>query len=351
MAELYWVFFLAVSFLVGACWGSFANVMALRLLKDEEFVKTPSHCPSCSTALQWHDNIPVLSWMMLGGKCRSCKIGISVQYPIIELLSGILFLGVTWHFGAGLTEGGSALAYAALTCLFLWFLVFNLVVILITDWRESVIFILNSLSLIPAGIVFNLLGLGIFQGETPIAVGGLSFALPTGIVESLLGILAAAVVFEGLILVSKVAFGTEGFGHGDTHLMMGIGAFLGWKLCLLAIFLGFIVQMIPAIPLMVYQWIRQKQWAPLISGTLSAVLAVLPVLFPVLPMLSQNLILYTVLTLASLAFSVIALLFFLKAVKQSESFTYLPLGPALVISSLICLFWGGELLKRLFGQA
>jgi leader peptidase (prepilin peptidase)/N-methyltransferase len=286
---------------------------------------------------------------MLGGKCRSCKIGISVQYPIIELLTGILFTGVTWYFGTGLTDGGTAMIYAAATCIFLWFLIFNLMVLLITDWRESVIFILNSLSLVPAGIVFNLLGLGIFQGDTPIQLGSLAFSLPTGIVESLLGILSAIAVFEGLILLSKVAFGTEGFGHGDTHMMMGVGAFLGWKLCLLAIVLGFIVQMIPAIPLMIYQWIKQKQWTPLVSGSLSAVFAVLPVLFPVIPIFSQNLILYTVLTLVCLVLSIVALIFFMKAVRQSESFTYLPLGPALVISSLICLFWGSQILQRLFG--
>ncbi|MEB3286138.1 MAG: prepilin peptidase [Vampirovibrionales bacterium] len=338
-----------VTFMVGCCLGSFANVMGLRLLKEEEFVKTPSHCTACNTPLQWYENIPLASWIIQGGRCRSCRVLISVQYPIIELIGGLLFVAVVSQFGTGLLNGGVESVYAAGTCLLLFFLVFNLLVILITDWRESVIFIINSLLLVPAGIIYNSLSLGAFQGIGEYSVLGLAFGLPVGLAEALLGILAAIVVFEGLIFVSRIAFGAEGFGHGDTHLMMGVGAFLGWKLCLLAIFMGFIVQMIPAIPLLIYQWVKQKQWTPLISGAIATLFALLPLLFASMPAVTQSYMLYLIVTVGSIVLSLVSLFVFLKSVKQAQSFTYLPLGPALVIASLICLYFGNQLLSIWFG--
>ncbi len=313
---------------MGACIGSFANVMGLRLLKEEDFVKVPSHCPGCQTHIAWHDNIPMLSYLFLGGKCRQCQMRISIQYPLVELATGLLFASIIWQFGAA---PNNALAY-----LLLFFLITNLVVITITDLKESLIYQINSLSLVPAGFLFVLLG----YGQSVLG-------LPITWTDSLLGILAAIVVFEGLIFISQIAFGTEGFGHGDTHLMMGVGAFLGWQLCLVAILLGFIVQTIPALPMLVWQWIRNKQWVSLISGSMGAFFGLLPLAFMHTPLgyaLNAQQSLW--ITLICLLLSLISLFIFLRNVKRSESYTYLPLGPALIIASLICLFWGPSILGQ-----
>lgn len=335
-----------IGFVVGLCIGSFLNVVGLRLLKEESFVTTPSHCPECNAGLAWYDNIPVVSFLLLGAKCRACKTGISIQYPIIELLSGVLFAGIVMQFGEGLGQGVSSTLYAAGTCVFLMFLVANLLVIIITDWRESLIYTINSLSLVPAGLAYNLLMLGSNQETSPLNLGFFIWQVPQGLIEGLLGILAAIVIFEGLILLSRLAFGTEGFGHGDTHLMMGVGAFLGWKLCVLAIFMGFIVQTIPSIPILVIQWIKNKQWISLISGGVGMVFGLLPLLLSNTPAISGNSQLFTMLLLGCMVFSISALIVFMKTIKQSQSFTYLPLGPALVIASIACLFWGDLLLRR-----
>jgi len=322
------LFFIALAFVVGACVGSFANVMGLRLLKEEDFIKTPSHCPQCSVDLAWYDNIPIVSWLLLRAKCRQCQTSISFQYPLIELLTGGLFAAVIWRFGAN--------PNFILADLLLFFLLFNLVVIIITDLKESLIYQINSLSLVPAGFIFVLLGFG-----------SSLLGLPINWIDSILGILAAIAVFEGLILLSKLAFGTEGFGHGDTHLMMGVGAFLGWQLCLIAILMGFVVQTIPAVPMLVIQWVRNKQWVSLISGGLGAFFGLLPLGIlhgPLGYAMNSQVSLWV--TLICLVLSLISLFIFLRNVKRSESFTYLPLGPALVVASIICLFWGPQILGQ-----
>jgi len=92
-----------IFFLFGITVGSFLNVLIYRIPKKEEFVKTRSHCMSCGYVLQWYDLIPLFSWLFLGGKCRKCKSKISVQYPIIELLNGVLWLSAFLVFDLSIT--------------------------------------------------------------------------------------------------------------------------------------------------------------------------------------------------------------------------------------------------------
>lgn len=326
-----------LTFLLGLLIGSFLNVMALRLLKDESFVTPPSACPQCKAKIKPLDNIPVISYLLLGGRCRACQGPISLQYPLVELATGLLFSGLVWFFD--LSWGTLLLAV----------LVANLIVITITDWHESLIFEINSLPLIPLGLLFHFLNLG----KDFLPVGAMTPDLPLGpivvpghILSALLGVVLAVVFFEGLILLSKWLVGTEGFGHGDTHLMMGVGAFLGWELGLAAILLGFVFQALPAFPMLIVQWIRSKNYISL--GAITAA-----IVFGLLPSLILRLHLPPVVTLigalASLAVSVTALWVFMRRVRESQSFTYLPLGPALVVASLLCLFWGPHWLGRYLG--
>ncbi|HEY9746650.1 MAG TPA: prepilin peptidase, partial [Oculatellaceae cyanobacterium] len=293
-------------FLVGLCIGSFLNVVGLRFLADQSITTPPSTCPHCRHPIASYDNIPVVSYILLGGRCRHCQAGISIQYPLIELATGVLFCLTVWHFGVSWQS------------LFYLFLIANLIVIFITDLRESLIFQINSLSLIPAGLIFHLLNLG----QTPIAMvlnlGAFQWPVSEGLVSALVAIAVAFVFFEGMILFSKMVFGTEGFGHGDTHLMMGAGAFLGWPLLLLALVLGFIAQTIPAVPMLVVQWIRNKQWASLISGSVAFGSGLLPLALIRLPVPTDT---QTLLTLVCLLVSVIALIVFLKQIRHSQSFT------------------------------
>src|SRR5262249_1342858 len=100
-----------VAGILGALWGSFFNVAIHRLGLYESVVRPRSRCPRCGTAIAWHDNIPIFGWMLLGGKCRHCKLPISVRYPLVEALSTGLALAVYWRFVA--SETGEPVALAA----------------------------------------------------------------------------------------------------------------------------------------------------------------------------------------------------------------------------------------------
>lgn len=326
--QAFWMVFL---FITGLCVGSFLNVMALRFLADEPIVLPPSHCPQCNTQLRPIDNIPVISYLLLGGKCHHCKATISIQYPLVELATGALFCLTVWFFG--LTWQSA----------FLLFMMTNLIVIFITDLRESLIFNFNSIyMLIPAGLLYSLLNLGNIPGTAfTLDLGALVLHVPEALASALMAMLISVLFFEGMILVSRFIFGTDGFGHGDTFLMMGAGAFLGWPLTVLALMLGFLAQTIPAIPMLVIQWIQNKQYTSLISGTVALACGGSPLILMNAPIPPET---KTIISLICLVISVIALIVFLKQVRTAQTFTYLPLGPALVLGILLSLFFGQELI-------
>jgi leader peptidase (prepilin peptidase)/N-methyltransferase len=317
--------FMGFVFLLGLSIGSFLNVVGLRFLAEESIRFPASHCPHCQALLRPIDNIPVLSYLLLGGRCRSCKADISLQYPLIELATALLFCLTFWRFGVSFQT------------LFLLFLLSNLIVIFITDLREKLIFEINSLSLIPVGLLYNALSLGPIKTAFPLDLGAIVLYVPDALISAVIAIAIVFIFFEGLIFLSNLVFGTEGFGHGDTHLMMGAGAFLGWPLTVLALLLGFIIQTIPAIPMLVIGWIRNKQYTSLAAGAAAMFFGGLPLILMHLPMPVS---LQSGLSLLSLLFSLVALGVFLKQIKNSESYTYLPLGPALVIGIIVALFWG-----------
>lgn len=322
---------MAFTLVLGLCIGSFLNVMGLRFLADEAITTPPSACPHCKAKIQPRDNIPVLSYLLLGGECRHCKATISIQYPLIELTTGLLFCLAVWYFGL------------TVQTLFILFLIANLVVIFITDLRESLIFQINSLSLIPAGLIYNAFNLGNAPGTFPLDLGRMVVHIPDALISALIAMAIAFIFFEGMILLSEWVFGTEGFGHGDTHLMMGAGAYLGWPLTVMALVLGFVIQTIPAIPMLVIQWIRNKQYTSLISGAVSLTAGLMPLL---IMNAGLDINTRTLISLLCLLVSVGGLFVFLKQVKTAQSFTYLPLGPALVIGILVSLFWGPQLIRQ-----
>jgi leader peptidase (prepilin peptidase)/N-methyltransferase len=297
----------------------------------------PSHCPKCETPIKPYDNIPVISYLILGGKCRHCKVPISIQYPLFELATGLLFAFTVQTFGVSWQT------------LFLLFLICNLVVITITDLRESYIFQINSLSLIPVGLLYNILGLS-HGTSSPVPGSGIDiggFTIDQAVISAVLGIFLAFIFFEGMILLSESVFGTEGFGHGDTHLMMGVGAYLGWELCAVSLALGFLLQSLLAIPMLVIQWIQNKNYPSLISGGASCLFGILPLFILNVPQDSPLFPYTSPITLGCIVATLIALFFFMRQIRNNQTYTYVPLGPALVLGTLISLFWGQPILKAI----
>ncbi len=195
------------TFIFGAIVGSFLNVVIFRLPDDDQSIVFPgSHCPQCNTDLHWYDNIPILSYLALGGKCRSCKSGISIQYPLVELCMGLLSMTLFNQFGFSLELPLYFLFSAAL------------LVIIFIDIHLQIIPDVISLPGILIGFASSF-----FIDSVSWQQSGLGILLGGGI------LLAIA---KGYYLLAK----RDGMGGGDVKLLAMIGAFLGWQSLLYVVF-------------------------------------------------------------------------------------------------------------------
>jgi leader peptidase (prepilin peptidase)/N-methyltransferase len=216
-------------FLFGLIIGSFLNVCILRIPSGKSIVLPASACPKCSEAIRPYDNIPVLSYLLLGGKCRGCKTKISPMYPLVELLTALLFLGCYYAFGISV-ETGKWAAFSAIT-----------VVLVFTDLRERILPDVVNFTGFAIGLIFS-----VFTKPTDGTALWIANHLfdypPTAPVLSLVDAFLGAAVGSGLLwLVSEAYFklrGREGMGLGDVKMMLMAGAFLGAKRTLLTILAG-----------------------------------------------------------------------------------------------------------------
>jgi leader peptidase (prepilin peptidase)/N-methyltransferase len=190
--------------LFGLCVGSFLNVLIYRIHKGEEFVKRSSHCMSCGHNLKWYENIPVLSWLLQGGKCRACGVKLSAQYPIVEALNAAMWVltGVIYR-GDWLTVG-------------LYCILFSMLLVLtVIDWRTFTI---------PNGVNLTIFILGLIRLATDLKQWPLY----------VVGMLSVSLVF----LLLYVLTGGNGLGMGDVKLVGAAGLLIGWQNMLLAVLVG-----------------------------------------------------------------------------------------------------------------
>ena len=206
---------LAVAVLFGLVIGSFLNVVVARLPEHRSLSTPRSACPGCGATLAWYDNIPLLSFALLRGRCRACAMSISWRYPIVEATTGVLFGAAFWRFGPTLEFVVAALLLAAL------------VAITAIDLQHQLI--PDAITL--PGIVVGLLA----------SVG----TRRVSIVDSLLGAVLCGGLFFVIIVVSR-----GGMGGGDMKLGAMLGAFLGWKVALASLFLAVVVSGVLAIVLL-----------------------------------------------------------------------------------------------------
>lgn len=200
------ILFSTLVFLYGIVIGSFLNVCIYRLPKKENIVTTRSHCMQCGYQLKWYDLVPLFSWLALGGRCRNCKAKISVQYPIIEALNGVLYLVVFARFGV------------SIECLLFCLLASALLVLSVIDFRTYEI---------PFGTNVFIAGLGLVR----ILTDWSNWA------EYVIGFFAVSAVLYVLYLLTQ----GKGIGGGDIKLMAASGLLLGWKCNILAFLLGCII--------------------------------------------------------------------------------------------------------------
>jgi leader peptidase (prepilin peptidase) / N-methyltransferase len=227
----------AIFFIFGLAFGSFANVCIWRIPRREEVAVRPSHCPACQSEIKWYQNIPVLSFLALRGRCGNCRARISVQYPMVELMGGLLFaaaylkLGLDWRLVGYLP--------------FLWLLL----VISGIDIRHYIIPDVLSLTGLGLGLAagvaatfYPVCSLSVFGFNEPFAIWPW--------LDSLLGLVTGG----GMIWLSawggEKLFKQEAMGGGDIKLAAFIGAFVGWQAMLLVLFLSFLLGTLAGVPLL-----------------------------------------------------------------------------------------------------
>jgi leader peptidase (prepilin peptidase) / N-methyltransferase len=246
-------FIASTIFLYGLAFGSFLNVCIYRLPLGLSVVRPRSACPNCKTQIAFYDNLPVLSWLILRGRCRHCQCRISPQYLLIELLTGILFLICYQQFGFTL----ATLKY----CVF-GFLLLGLI---FTDAETKLLPDKLTLPGLALGLVFSLfvpvhdLASQFFPGMVHLPLNASAQVSLFSLLDSLLGAALGASFIYGAGAVYLRWRGAEGMGFGDVKLMAMIGAFLGIKLTVLTIFTASFVGSLFGLATVAMVWMKRTR--------------------------------------------------------------------------------------------
>ncbi|MGA2424423.1 MAG: prepilin peptidase [Terriglobales bacterium] len=243
----------AAIFALGLSFGSFLNVCIYRLPRGKSVITPRSACPQCGDLIPLYHNVPVLSWLILRGKCRSCKQSISPRYLLIEVLTGLLFLGCYTHFG---------LTLGMLKCTVLGYLLLGLI---FTDAETKLLPDAMTLPGLVLGIAFSLvvpvndLASHIMPGlVSPAMRSEISWRL-WSLSDSLLGSAVGASFLYGAAAIYLRARGVEGMGFGDVKLMAMIGAFLGTKLTVLTIFAASLAGSLFGLSTVLAVWMKRRR--------------------------------------------------------------------------------------------
>ena len=208
--------------ILGGLWGSFANVCIHRLPQNKGVVSGRSHCPKCKKEIVWHDNIPIISYLILNAKCRNCKSRISLQYPIVEMINILLFLIIYFLFGISLTT------------ILLMILSLSFLIIFFIDLKHFII---------PNSLTFSMMILGFIKSFDP----NLDSIFPNYINSLIGGLFGYGIIFS-IIFFYKQIRKKEGMGLGDAKLLAVIGFWFGWIAIPFVLFLSSIFALVSVIP-------------------------------------------------------------------------------------------------------
>lgn len=230
---------LVLQFLVGLMVGSFLNVCVYRLPRDESVLFGRSYCPECRSTIPWYDNLPLVSYLMLGGHCRECEATISLEYPVGELLGGLVCLGCAiWWLGAPDPEW---INYTVSSSFILVCLTASRI-----DLKESIIPNEINYLFILVGVILG------FVTHYPLSRAEV-IVNPGQFLVASVGLLVGGGFFLTLALISPLIYGKPALGMGDVKLMAGVGAWLGTKLVLFTIAVGSLIGAVIGTALMLYQ--------------------------------------------------------------------------------------------------
>lgn len=229
------ILFYILSFILGSIIGSFLNVCIYRLPREESIVYPGSHCTSCKKSISFYHNIPILSYIFLGGRCSHCNSKISFGYPLVEILSGLLFVATLWKFGM------------ILDTLFYLLFISGLIVITFVDLKHMIIPNVITYPGILVGILYNALTTN-WQNSLEL-VSNFSFGFQNffellnevPILDSLFGVILGGGILLLIAYTYEIIRKRQGMGMGDVKLLALIGAFLGWQGVFFVIFLSSIL--------------------------------------------------------------------------------------------------------------
>ena len=210
-------------FILGACLGSFANVCIYRLPKNKQIVSGRSFCPRCKNYINWFDNIPIISFLFLNGKCRKCKKLISLRYFIVEIITGINLLIIYLNF-----NNLPAIIFLSILSLFC-------IIIFFIDLENFII---------PESLNFGIMALALFKNFLPISNTNFIQDINQSIIGGMIGYSSIWLIIYLYKVVKKI----EGMGLGDAKLMAGIGLLFGWQSVPFVLFVSAFLGLIFVLP-------------------------------------------------------------------------------------------------------
>ena len=204
-------------FIVGAIVGSFLNVVIHRYPREESIVFPASRCPHCSTPIKPYDNVPVLSWLLLRGKCRACRAPIAGRYPVVEAANALLWLASWAHLGIS------------------WV---GLIVAILCSMLLVLIYIDLDIQILPDVVDIPGIGLGFALGALGAGLRTDTMVLSTDLLDSLLGAVIGGGLLLAIALLYKLLRKVEGMGLGDVKMLAMIGAMCGWRAIFPVVFIA-----------------------------------------------------------------------------------------------------------------
>lgn len=294
------IFYILLIFvcLFGLCMGSFFNVVILRSLSNESIVMPPSKCPKCGKKLYFWHNIPVLSYILLGGKCYFCKESISIQYPIIEILTMLLYVLAYYTYPT------------STNVFFLMFFFSCYLIMTVTDIKAKLVDCNIAIMLAIGGFLFHAVNFGW-----------------SGVGDSILGLIIGAVILEIIARLGYFFINDRAMGEADTYVAGALGAVFGAHAIIPVLIYGLFASMFFIVPQFLYKQYRNKNFRVVN-------LALIFLFFVILCEHINSLWLLIPLFVFGIMFAVNIL----KSLKNVSERSYLPYVPALIIGAILFMY-------------
>lgn len=352
---------LAFIFILGLVIGSFLNVVILRTVSEESIITPASKCPKCQTTLKWYHNIPLLSYICLRGKCAYCKEHISIQYPIVELLTGIIFVGLFIKFCSpfdplfGLSSINPISYVQVFIYLFSLIVSCLFIVIAGTDILEKKVSNTHTYSLIGMGIlysvIYSILSIILYTKAFGFPKLNIEFFLTCPILYSLAAAILGFLIMEALSRLGLICVGVRSFGEGDSYIAAGLGAIFGallsslpnndflfiFKKVVSILVLSGVIQIIFTLPMFIKRLIISKNWLTVGAISVFLIYAIGFIFAQSYGWLTHPVAFYSSMIVLILL-GVLTCRELLQGLKENkEGGLYLPFGPSMIIAGFIAL--------------